>query len=120
MLRELAQTTFESQGYHLTVCTNPHEVVAMVMVKAYPHRFNAIVTDCNMPSKSGIEVGQDVSAINPDIPIVLVSAYLSPAGHTAALASGIKEIVDKPTMLQKLGGALARLLNGQNHDVETV
>ena len=112
MLLELAQTTFESQGYHLTVCTDPHEAVAMV--KAHPHRFDAVVTDFNMPSKSGIEVAQDVSAINPDIPIVLVSGYLPPADHAAALASGVKEIVDKPTMLRVLGGVLRKLLGSQS------
>jgi len=82
-------------------------------VRANPHRFDAVVTDFNMPSKSGVELAREVSAINPEIPIVLVSGYLPPADHAAALASGVKEIVGKPTMLRVLGGVLAKLLNGR-------
>ncbi|MDH5640898.1 MAG: hypothetical protein OEY28_06355, partial [Nitrospira sp.] len=68
------------------------------------------------PSLSGIEVAREISAINPAIPLVLVSGYLSPADHAAVLTAGIREVVDKPTMLRVLGEVLTKLFKEEDQD----
>lgn len=63
-----------------------------------------------MPKMSGLEVACRLAAIRETLPVVLVSGYLTPENHAAALAAHIKDIVYKPTMLRELEPTISRLL----------
>jgi PAS domain S-box-containing protein len=111
MLVELVRTKFEPLGYRVTGCTTPTE--ALDAVRADPSGFDVVVTDYNMPTMSGLEVASALARLRADLPVAVVSGYLSPAAQAAILAAGIKEIVYKPTLLQQLGDVIARLTNNQ-------
>ena len=64
-----------------------------------------------MSGLSGLEVARAVVQIRADLPVLLVSGYLSPTAEAAARAVGIKAIGEKPSMLQQLGGVVARCLD---------
>ena len=107
MLVELIRAKFEPLGYRVTGCTKPAE--AIDAVRADPSRFDVVVTDYNMPGLSGLDVAIALSQLRADLPVVVVSGYLSPTAQAAILTAGIKEIVYKPTLLQQLGEVVARL-----------
>ena len=109
MLVELVRAKFESLGYRVTGYTKPTE--ALDEIRADPAGFDIVVTDYNMPGMSGLEVASALAQLRADLPVVLVSGYLSPAAQAATLATGIKEIVYKPTVLQQLESVIARLLD---------
>ncbi|MEY4705577.1 MAG: hypothetical protein RL042_1782 [Nitrospirota bacterium] len=109
MLVELVRARFESLGYRVTGCTRPTE--ALDLVRANPGGVDVVVTDYNMPGLSGLEVARTLSQLRADLPVVLVSGYLSPDAQTEALAAGIRQIIYKPTLLQHLGDVIARLLD---------
>ncbi|MDH5667743.1 MAG: ATP-binding protein [Nitrospira sp.] len=108
MLVELVKARFQLLGYRVTAFTNPKE--ALESVSANPNGFDVVVTDYNMPEMSGLEVARRVSAIRDTLPVILVSGYLTPENHAAALAAHIKDIVYKPTMLRELEPTICRLL----------
>lgn len=87
---------------------NPQEAVETVLTD--PDSIDAVVTDYNMPKMSGLEVACRLAAIRETLPVVLVSGYLTPENHAAALAAHIKDIVYKPTMLRELEPTISRLL----------
>ncbi len=107
MLVELIRAKFEPLGYRVTGYTKPTE--ALDAVRADPSRFDVVVTDYNMPGLSGLDVAIALSQLRADLPVVVVSGYLSPTAQAAILTAGIKEIVYKPTLLQQLGEVVARL-----------
>ena len=107
MLVELIRAKFEPLGYRVTGCTKPAE--AIDAVRADPSGFDVVVTDYNMPGMSGLDVASALAHLRADLPVVVVSGYLSPTAQAAILAAGIKEIVYKPTLLQQLGDVIARL-----------
>jgi CheY-like chemotaxis protein len=107
MLVELVRAKFEPLGYQVTGCTKPTE--ALDAVRADPSGFDVVVTDYNMPGMSGLEVASALAQLRADLPVVVVSGYLSTTAQAAILAVGIKEIVYKPTLFQQLGDVIARL-----------
>ncbi|MDH4186720.1 MAG: PAS domain S-box protein, partial [Nitrospira sp.] len=109
MLVELIAARFEPLGYRVTGLTSATK--ALETIRAHPQDVDVVVTDYNMPEMSGLEIAQAVAAIRADLPVVLVSGYLSPEAQAAALAAEIKGIVYKPTMLQQLGDVVAKLFD---------
>ncbi|MCX5723634.1 MAG: PAS domain S-box protein [Nitrospirae bacterium] len=99
----------EPLGYRVTGCTLAAE--ALDAVRADPALFDVVVTDYNRPGQSGLEVARALSEIRVDLPIVLVSDYLTPSVQAAAFAAGVTEIVHKPTLLRQLGSVVNRLTN---------
>ena len=93
---------------------NPQEAVETVLTD--PDSIDVVVTDYNMPEMSGLEVARRLAAIRNTLPVILVSGYLTPEIHAAALAAHVKDIVYKPTMLRELEPTISRLLvESQQH-----
>ncbi|MCX5724544.1 MAG: ATP-binding protein [Nitrospirae bacterium] len=109
MLVELVRVQFERLGYRVSGYTKPTE--ALEAVRADPGGFDVVVTDYNMPGMSGLEVARALARLRADLPVVLVSGYLSPTAQAALRAAGITEIIDKPNMLRQLGDVIPRLLD---------
>jgi PAS domain S-box-containing protein len=105
----LATRMLERMGYRVTGHTNPH--AALSEFRARPDQFDLVVTDLSMPGTSGIEVAGELLKIRPDTPVVLVSGYLKEAEIAAALAAGVREVVLKPSTVDKLGTVIQRLMN---------
>ena len=81
-------------GYNIVTCTKSTE--ALAMFRADPERFDLVVTDMTMPNLTGIELAGQITAIRPDIPIILCSGYEGPYSQKKAKEMGIKAFVMKP------------------------
>ncbi len=57
---------------------------------------DAVFTDMNMPVKSGMDVLKATKAANPDIPVVIVSAYLEKDVLIECIQSGAYCAIEKP------------------------
>jgi len=40
-----------------------------------PHRFDLVITDVSLPGMSGVDFARRLQAIDPSLPIILVSGY---------------------------------------------
>lgn len=90
---------------------------AIEAVRHDPHRFDAILTDERMQSLRGLDVARQIHAINPHIPILLMTAHRDADVDAQAVGAGIVDIIDKPLRVQTLRDALARQLHpGRSHD----
>ena len=96
-------------GYRVTGCTNP--IQAFATFSAQPEDFDVVITDLSMPSLSGFALARRLYALRPDIPVVVMSGYVSAADRAEADLCGIREIILKPITMDKLDDALRRLFN---------
>ena len=96
-------------GYEITGCNNPLQ--ALTVFSANPHGFDAVITDLSMPMLSGFALARRLSALRHDIPIVVMSGYVSATDRAEADVCGIREIILKPITMEKLAAALTRLFD---------
>jgi CheY-like chemotaxis protein len=61
-----------------------------------------IVTDVNMPVKDGLQLVQDVRVLQPNVPVILMTAYGSEALACKALEQGATSYVSKSQLAEKL------------------
>jgi CheY-like chemotaxis protein len=63
-----------------------------------------------MPGMSGSQMTTEIRKLRADIPVVLMSGYLSPGLNVRARAAGANEVLAKPLASQDLGRVLASVL----------
>ncbi|MBL0390228.1 PAS domain-containing protein [Ramlibacter monticola] len=76
-----------------------------------PQRFDAVLSDEAMPEMTGSELAREIRRIRPDIPIVLMSGYVTPALIDRAREIGIKEVLAKPLAARDIARSLAEALH---------
>ncbi len=99
--REFAENVAEilrEAGARVTLACEPRAAVELVRGT----RFDALVTDMRMPGLTGAELVHEVRAIDPGVPIVLVSAYAQDTQLRAARHEGLLAVLSKPNEIPRL------------------
>ena len=102
----------EAEGY--TILEASSGVEGLSLISAYKEPISLIITDQNMPNKTGTEM---VSAIrkltdnpNRNCPVVFLTSDSSPQIRDACVNLGAKAIVLKPVKPDALAGAVKKIL----------
>jgi len=80
---------------------------------ADPDKIDLAVVDHAMPVMSGTMLTQRMKSIRPDLPVLMVTGYLSPEERKAALAAGVDAVLPKPFTLSEVAEVAARLLRAK-------
>ena len=91
-------------GYLATGLTDAESAVAAV--RADPLQFDLVVTDYRMPAMSGLDVAREVHRIRPDLPVVLVSGYVTETLRDQARSAGVLQLLSKPSTVEELAKAI--------------
>lgn len=71
---------------------------------------DVVLTDFNLPGKDGQHVLEQVKAMNPTIPVILITAFASVDGAVTAMQSGAYHYLTKPINVDELMLILKRAL----------
>ena len=74
-----------------------------------PGRFDLVVTDLRMPGINGLEVLRRVRDFDPEIPIIIISAFADNENTAAARNEGAFAFFSKPLDLKRFFSVLADL-----------
>ncbi|MBW4490919.1 MAG: response regulator [Trichocoleus desertorum ATA4-8-CV12] len=103
MEEELAIYGFEPMG-----CTQPNE--ALNLLRENPMRFDLVITDESMPQMRGAELTRHARSIRENIPIILVSGFLTPKIVQEAKVCGVNLVLEKPLSVGQLGRAVFQVI----------
>ena len=71
-----------------------------------PGEFDMVLTDWNMPGKTGLEVVQEIRAKDPDVPIIMITTEAEKGRVLQAIQAGVSDYLVKPftadTLREKL------------------
>jgi two-component system cell cycle sensor histidine kinase/response regulator CckA len=104
--RLLARSGYEVEGF-----TRPAEAIAAFT--ANPGRFDMVVSDMNMPTATGLSVAAEVLRLRPDVPVALISGFVTDELAARAGALGVRAVIYKPNLTRDLAPLISRLL-GEN------
>jgi PAS domain S-box-containing protein len=96
---------------------NPVGVVssleALEVFRADPRRFDVVVTDEMMPELTGTHLAQQLGALRPGTPVILMSGHGGDDLAQRAAVAGVREILRKPLQKSVLADALGRVLEAR-------
>lgn len=99
----IRKMTLESQGYRVETAENGAEGLAIFSSQA----IDLVVLDYKMPGMDGDVVAERMKRLKPDVPILLLSAYVDLPRETLALMDMYLTKTDGPLIMLK---AVAELL----------
>ncbi len=97
-------------GHVVTEAGNAH--AALRLLKESPNGFDAIVTDQLMPGMTGVELMRKVAVSHPDLPVVLISGYMTGLDAAEAAAHPHARLLRKPVSLDELDRAVREVVPG--------
>lgn len=79
---------------------------ALTAFEVAPGRFDLVLTDMSMPNTSGLEFAQQIWAIEPAAAVIIATGCEDPNWSEFARAAGVRRVIEKPTSVTDLAGAL--------------
>ena len=61
-----------------------------------PGVFDLVLTDWNMPGKTGLEVIQEIRKVDANVPVIMITTESDKARVMQAIQSGVSDFVVKP------------------------
>ena len=96
--RELIGGFLRKQGHEVLLAEGGAEALARVRER----RVDLVVSDCRMPGMSGLDLLREVKAVNPEIPLMLMTAYGTVEMAVQAMKEGAADFLTKPLDLDEL------------------
>jgi CheY-like chemotaxis protein len=100
ILMRLTEKKLKKHEHDFTVLTAEDGLQAVAILKE--HHLSLVVTDLHMPHMDGFALLAHLSENYPDIPVIILTAYSSPASKKNALEGGAAEYLEKPFVMEEL------------------
>jgi DNA-binding NtrC family response regulator len=91
-LRRVLRMTLEAAGYSVTEAEDAR--AAALEIARVPHRM--VLTDLRMPHGSGLDVLRAARHADPDVPVIVMTAYGSIDEAVQAMKDGAQDFLQKP------------------------
>ncbi|KLE08024.1 REC domain-containing phosphodiesterase [Aliarcobacter butzleri] len=105
-LREVTHEILKSFTKNQYIAENGQE--GLELFKKYEKNIDLIVTDINMPILNGLEMAKEIKNINPNIPIIITTAFSNKEYLLESIDIGIDKYVLKPIDIAKLLQAMSQ------------
>jgi DNA-binding NtrC family response regulator len=98
MLKLLRMTIQKKTLYQVTITNNPVEALELVKGGG----FDLIISDLKMPGLDGIELLDAVKRLDPDTPVILMTAYGTIESASEAMEKGGFDFITKPFRIEQI------------------
>ncbi len=118
---EVIKIRLEVEGYQVTAVESAEEALA----KARQEFFHLAITDLKLGSTDGIELMENLLLINPDMPVIILTAYGTIENAVEAVKKGAYSYLTKPFDHKELSLQIRNALEKQRlmsqiRDLETI
>ncbi|MEE8417750.1 MAG: sigma-54 dependent transcriptional regulator, partial [candidate division Zixibacteria bacterium] len=101
---EFMQIMLDKAGYDVTAETSAHSALQNLKRSQTDteNRYNLLITDLMMPEMSGLEILTEVKKIDPDLGVIVMTAFGSIDTAVEALKKGANDYITKPFKVDEI------------------
>src|SRR5215470_2438880 len=97
-IRESLETLLEFEGYQVDAAETGEQGLA----KLGEHPFDLVLLDFALPDRNGLEILADIRDRDPDMAIIMITAYGTVDNAVRAMQNGATNFITKPWDNEKL------------------
>lgn len=101
-VRDMIEAGLCLDGYQVRTARGGEDAVDLVRAE----EVDLIITDFKMPGMSGVETVTRIREMAPDLPVIVVTGYLTPSSMEQCLALGKVTFIRKPFEFETLTAAV--------------
>jgi len=106
-MRRILQILLKSQGYEIKLAQDGDEAWGMFQQVPY----DLVITDLKMPGIDGMELLGLINKQNPDVPVIVITAYGSVDSAVKAMKQGAYDYITKPFENEEIKIVVAKALS---------
>jgi DNA-binding NtrC family response regulator len=114
-VRRLLKYKLEFSGYDVDTAINGHEAFEKIKKG---NNWDLVITDLMMPKMNGDELLRSLQEYNPDIPVMMITAYGSVEHAVKSLKQGACDYITKPIQLEELFIKVSNILEKQDMKIQ--
>ena len=111
LVRRSLVTFIRSLGFSVLSASSAEEALDYTV----RHPIHLLLTDFHLPVRNGVELASSMRTKGTNVPVILLSGYLTDQARQEAKAAGIEVFLRKPTDLALLEQTLVSLFQGNGH-----
>jgi CheY-like chemotaxis protein len=115
-MRQMVRSSLSRKGFHVLACSNGAELAAVVEGQTEneaPPPIDVIVSDVQMPGRTGLECLRSIRRLNRQVPFIIITAFGDKATYEDAFRSGATAVLDKPFDLEELVHAIRKAVSSE-------
>ena len=98
MLMLLRMIIEDNTRYAVETTNNPSEALQILRQE----KFDLVITHLKMPGYDGLELFNELKEIQPQLPVIIITAYGSREAAEEAIREGISDFITKPFKKERI------------------
>ncbi len=107
--RDILGGFLRKQGFEVREAASVPDALARLRGE----RVDLVLTDVRMPGMSGLDLLREARALNPELPVLVLTAYGSVTDAVAAMQAGAADYLTKPVDIDAVLHRVRKVLDGQ-------
>ncbi len=95
-------------GYSVDAFAEP--LLALAAFREKPDGWDLVITDRAMPRVPGEALAREMKGMRPDLPILMLSGFISAEEDASLRTSGINSVISKPVLPDEIGAAVRAVI----------
>lgn len=108
-MQQMLSATLAGEGYEVDIASNGKDAIH----KAKNKRYDLVLTDLKLPGADGLEVLSEVKEIDPDMSVIVMTAYGTVETAVEAMKVGAFDFITKPFDTDRLSLLIKRALENR-------
>jgi len=108
-MRSLLKDFIEAEGFEIDSVGNGSEAFRILVREL----FDLVITDIRMPGLTGLDIIPGINKLQPETPIIVITAFGSEEVHRRAMERGATAYLEKPLRFHELKTMIHEIMSSK-------
>jgi DNA-binding response OmpR family regulator len=108
-MRSLLKDFFTEEGFEIDSVSNGSEAFRILVREL----FDLVITDIRMPGLTGLDIIPGIKKLQPEAPIIVITAFGSEEVHRRAIERGATAYLEKPLRFHELRTMIREIISSK-------
>lgn len=115
-MRDFLHILLKKEGYRVQTAKNAD----LALEELEKQQYHLVITDIRMPGRSGLDLLNEIKEKDPELPVVMITAFASPEDAVTAMKKGAFDYISKPFNVDEIKSVIKSATKKQTKTQPTI